>query len=214
MSALLLVCRLTARNLRRRPVGAVLFLLAITTAATTLTMGLTVNRSPGILYAKTKAATAGPDITVTSTTEATDLSALARVEHGTGLAAHSGPFAVYHTTLRSEGRTMRVSVEAREPSPSAVDRPLVTSGQWVRPGGAVLDRGFAAAIGVHVGGRVAVNGHSYPVVGLAVTAATDIYPGQEIVAFGPGDDSGLIWLARLTPALSPPDSRRTPTCWT
>lgn len=51
----------------------------------------------------------------------------------------------------------------------APDRPLVTSGQWVRSGGAVLERGCAAAPGV--GDRVAVAGRPYPVVGIAVTSA-------------------------------------------
>ncbi|MFD1934215.1 FtsX-like permease family protein [Nonomuraea mangrovi] len=58
--------------------------------------------------------------------------------------------------------------------PGAVNRPLVTSGQWVRSGGTVLERGFASALGVSVGDHVTIAGRSYPVVGIAVTAATTL----------------------------------------
>jgi putative ABC transport system permease protein len=87
-------------------------------------------------------------------------------------------------------------------TPGPVDRPLVTSGNWVRPGGAVVERGFAAAVDVEVGDRVTVAGRSLPVVGIAVTAGRSVYPWAPGIGpgGGPSDGGGLVWL-------SEPDTR-------
>jgi len=60
--------------------------------------------------------------------------------------------------------------------PAAVDQPLLTAGSWVRPGGIVVERTFADALGVSVGDRVILNGTSFTVAGVAVTAAQSPYP--------------------------------------
>jgi len=53
----------------------------------------------------------------------------------------------------------------------------VTKGTWVRADGVVLERTFAQAAGVTVGGTVTLDGRPFRVVGLAVTAAVSEYPG-------------------------------------
>jgi putative ABC transport system permease protein len=76
-----------------------------------------------------------------------------------------------------------------------VDRPLVTSGTWVRPGGAVVERGLAQALGVHVGDSITLSGRSIAVVGTAISAAIEVYPWSD-AAQGPGasDYGGMVWL--------------------
>ena len=62
MGRVLLVCRLAARDLRRRPAEAALLLLAITAATTTLTLGLVLRGVTDKPYQSTREATAGPDV--------------------------------------------------------------------------------------------------------------------------------------------------------
>jgi putative ABC transport system permease protein len=145
-------------------------------------------------YLKTRAATAGPDITVSTT--ATDPSGLAeRLAHAPGVATQAGPVFAFDTIIRAHGQTAHSGVEGRSGSPSAVDQPLVTSGTWVRPGGAVVERGFAQSLGLHVGDRVTIGKRGFPVVGIAISAATAVYPwGDPAQGPGPSDYGGLVWL--------------------
>ena len=62
MGRLLLVGRLAARDLRRRPAEAALLLLAITAATAILTLGLVLRGVIDKPYATTREATAGPDV--------------------------------------------------------------------------------------------------------------------------------------------------------
>ena len=74
----------------------------------------------------------------------------------------------------------------------------------MRPGGIVLERTFAEALGVGVGDRVTLNGRAFRVVGIAVTAAglpypnLCYYPGGGCVFDLPGPftatDIGFAWV--------------------
>jgi putative ABC transport system permease protein len=173
MGTAVLVFRLAARDVRRHAAQAVLLVVAIAAATATLTMGLALNgvtsQSP---YLTTRAATKGPDVVgyLTSAAQASSLT------HASGVANHSGPFPVASATIHFDGRQADVFAEGRSTSPSAVDQPLLTAGSWVRPGGVVIERTFADALGVSVGDRVSMNGKSYAVAGIAVTAAQSPYP--------------------------------------
>ncbi|QFG24486.1 ABC transporter permease [Actinomadura sp. WMMB 499] len=192
MGRLLLMWRLVASDVRRRPGEAVMFLVAVTAATAFLTLGLTANNAVVTGYMKTRAATAGPD--VTAIVPAADPSPLAAaVDRAPGVAARSEPIFAFDTDVRAHGRTASTSVEGRDGAPSAVDRPLVTSGTWVRSGGAVVERGFARALGVDVGDRVTIGGRGYPVVGIAVSAATPVHPWSNWAQVGPGERGGRIW---------------------
>ncbi|GAB3900516.1 hypothetical protein GCM10027612_62300 [Microbispora bryophytorum subsp. camponoti] len=194
MGHLLLTWRLIRHDVRRRPAEALVFLIAVTLAIASLTLGLTARNALATAYLKTRAATAGPDITAITTD--TDPSGLAgRLADTPGVAAQADPIFAFDTTIRARGRAAHSSVEGRDNAPSAVDRPLVTSGTWVRPGGAVVERGFAQALGVRVGDRVTVVKRSYPVVGIAISAATPVYPWSDWAQGpGPSDYGGRIWL--------------------
>jgi putative ABC transport system permease protein len=173
MGRLVLVCRLAGRDVRHHLAQAVLVVVAIAAAVAALTMGLAMN---GVTtqhpYAATRAATKGPDV-VAYLTSARQANKLA---DASGVARHSGPFPVASATIRFDGRLADAFAEGRSTAPAAVDQPLLTAGSWVRPGGVVLERTFADALGVSVGDRVGLNGKSFAVVGIAVTAAQAPYP--------------------------------------
>jgi putative ABC transport system permease protein len=168
----LLLWRLAASDLRHHVAQAVLLLVAIAAATTVLTMALALNGVTSNPYQQTKAATKGPDVVayMTSPSQAT---ALGRAR---GVTASSGPYPVTSAILHAGGRTAGALIEGRSEAPAAVDQPDVLAGSWVRPGGVVLERTFAEALGVGVGGRVTLNGHLFEVAGIAVTAAQPPYP--------------------------------------
>jgi putative ABC transport system permease protein len=173
MGSALLVFRLAARDVRRHAAQATLLVVAIAAATATLTMALALNgvtsQQP---YAATRAATKGPDVVayLTSASQAKPLVDLS------GVASHSGPYPVASGVIRFDGRVADVWAEGRSAALAAVDQPLLTAGSWVRPGGIVIQRTFADALGVAVGDQVTVGGQSFPVAGIAVTAAQAPYP--------------------------------------
>jgi putative ABC transport system permease protein len=61
-----LVCRLVLRDIRHRPAQLLLLLLVITAAMTVLTLGLVMHGVTSRPYDQTRAATAGPDVVVSS----------------------------------------------------------------------------------------------------------------------------------------------------
>lgn len=126
--------------------------------------------------------------------EMADLKAL---EHARGVSAHSGPYPVTWAALRWRGLVAGVAAEGRDHARASVDQPLVTDGSWVRSGEAVVEQGYAEALGIHVGDRIRLNGKAFRVGGLAVTAAVPEYPDAEL-AFGgdPFPHPGLIWVTR------------------
>lgn len=196
---LLLICRLLVRDLRRRPAETVLLLIAVAAATGTLTVGLALNEMVADPYRQTRAATAGPDVTAEpGTTGEEALTALAPLPATPGVTAHSGPFPVAYLALTTRGTTVRAVVEGRDSAPAPVDQPAVTGGTWVRPGGVVIERTFAEALGLRPGDTVGVGGHPLPVTGIAVTAARPVFPsaGWHTPGGAEVEKGGLIWVDR------------------
>ena len=85
-----------------------------------------------------------------------------------------------------------------------IDQPYVTEGTWVRPGGVVIERGFAHELEPHPGDRVTLGGRSLRVDGIAVTAAVPAYPNtvdDMNVDLGRGSwnqATGLVWATEAT----------------
>lgn len=208
MGRLLLIGRLAARDLRHRPVQAILLLLAITAATATLTLGLALNGVTGSPYLRTKAATGGPDVTATVSparahgAQPADPATLTALASAAGVAEHGGPYPVAAATLRVAGHSVPVQAEGRDEAQASVDQPLATEGGWVRPGGVVLERTFAGVLGVTVGDTVTLNGRSFRVVGLAVTAAVPEFPGVCYYLTCNADSQaeemamGMVWITR------------------
>jgi ABC-type lipoprotein release transport system permease subunit len=196
MGRIVLIGRLAARDIRRHQAQAVLLLLAITAATTTLVLGLALNGVTNHPYQQTRAATNGPDlvagygvnlgptsgVNLNPTQGPPPLSAAqlqadtSALTHLSGVTEYSGPYPVASVVLRTRGLTVQVLAEGRTEAPALVDQPKLTAGSWVRPGGVVIERTFATALGVGVGDRVTLNGQPFRVAGIAVTAAAAPYP--------------------------------------
>jgi putative ABC transport system permease protein len=211
MGKILLVGRLATRDLRHRPAQAVLLLLAITAATAVLTLGLVLHGVTRQPYQQTRVATNGPDVVAylpvvqqpgRRSRPPAEGKALIRTP---GVTGHSGPYPLVGALVRAGKLTAGAEAEGREESPTTVDQPKLTAGTWVRPGGVVLERTFADALGVGVGDRVTLNGRPFTVAGTAVTAANPPYPnlcyaGGGGCSAGPQDGNvspggiGLLWL--------------------
>ncbi|MEV0399006.1 FtsX-like permease family protein [Actinoallomurus sp. NPDC050550] len=199
MGRILLIFRLVLADVRRHPGQAAMLLVSITAATAAMGLGLSLHGATGALYRQTRAATAGPDLVAVSPgTDRTAISALASLEHAPGVVAHNGPYRQFYAKLTARGTTANVVMEDADATPGSVNRPVVTSGSWVRPGGVVVERGFANALGVHVGDHVTVAGRSLPIAGTAVTAAHPVYPWAQLTGADGGetDNSGLAWLSK------------------
>ena len=101
MGRLLLVCRLAARDLQRRPGEAVMLLIALTAALTALTLGLVLRGVTSQPYQTTREATVGPDVLATAfpgrsgpPADHAGLADVAPLTHAPGVVGHSGPFPV------------------------------------------------------------------------------------------------------------------------
>ncbi|HEU5031008.1 MAG TPA: FtsX-like permease family protein [Spirillospora sp.] len=209
MGRILLVLRLVVADVRRHPAQAAMMLASITAATAALALGISLNGATDTLYRQTRAATAGPDVVALSPgADRAATSALTPLAQASEVTAHSGPYRQYYTTLTAHGHTSRAVAQGADATPGPVDRPLVTSGTWVRPGGVVVERGFASAMGIRVGDRVTFAGRSRPVAGIAVTTAHTIYPWAQMIGpgGGPDDYSGLVWVSEAdTGALAAAD---------
>ena len=225
MGRLLLAYRLGARDLRHRPAQAILLVLAIAAGAATLTLGLAVQGTTDNPYARTRAATNGPDVVATVLTGGAapgpatttkpgggapvqaQAAALLPLRRAPGVAASSGPFPVSWTLLRHGPITGSAEVEGRTPAPSPVDQPKLLAGSWVQPGGVVAEAGFASTLGIHVGDRLGLGGSAFRVVGIAVTAAIPSYPNTCGKAEGciltngvASHNPGLVWATQADAA--------------
>ncbi|MGI5327905.1 ABC transporter permease [Actinomadura nitritigenes] len=171
MGRTLIVARLALRDLRRRPGQALLLVIAVAAAATTLTLGLLVRDAAGAPWQRTRAA-AGPDA-VATVPRAADLAALARAD---GVAEAGRPQPTLSAPLRTRDTRVNAVIQGRDPAPSGLDRPYVTTGRWLSPGTAVVERAFADALHVRPGDRIVLAGRAFRVAGIAVTAARAPYP--------------------------------------
>ena len=200
-------------------------LLAITAATATLTLGLVLHGVTSQPYQQTRAATRGPDevayigqppitngppgspqpVTGTKLQKQAQTQA-GKLARAPGVTGSSGPFPLAGALVRANGITAGAEAEGRDEAPASVDQPKLTAGSWVRPGGVVLERTFAAGLGVGAGDRITLNGRPFTVAGIAVTAANPPYPNLCYYSgggcrAGPPDngsvrDLGLLWLTK------------------
>src|SRR6266511_2566017 len=181
MGRLLIVGRLAARDLRRRPAEAALLLLAITAATTTLTLGLVLHGVITEPYQSTREATAGPDVVASVAPppvggQPADLAGLKALADAPGVLGHTGPYPYTQAAVEANGVTATAWTQGRDTSAAPVDQPKLTEGSWVRDGGAVIEASFATALGIGAGDRITLGGRSFHVAGVAVTAASTPYP--------------------------------------
>jgi putative ABC transport system permease protein len=206
MGRFTLIARLVAQDLQRRPGQAALLLLVIMAATTTLTLGLALSGVTSHPYQQTKAATAGPDVVVSygnlppmpaGATPVAALAAMSALARAPGVTAVGGPYPIGWATLRAGELTAGVMAEGRAPAPSAVDQPRLVDGSWVSPGGVVVERSFADALGVRVGERVTLDGRLFRVAGIAVSAANAQFPNADFLTRGNlfgSSQCGMVWV--------------------
>lgn len=201
MGRLVLLCRLAARDLRRRPGQAVMLLVVMTAATTALTLGLVLQGVTAHPYQATRAATAGPDVLATDFPGGSGppagpaaLAAVAPLTRARGVTAYTGPFPVAFPVLRAHGRTDAVLAEGRDTTPGPVDRPKLTEGSWLGNGTIVVERSFAEALGIRPGDRVTLNGRPFGVAGVAVTAALPTSGLGFLEGSAQWPNPGLVWL--------------------
>ena len=190
-----LTWRLAIRDIQRRRARSALLLAMIVTTTTTLTIGLALHKVTDSPFARTRAATRGPDIVAEVGAPAAaspgapqDLAReFAPLIHARGVAAVGGPYPITFARLTTRHLNVLAETEGRDVAPAAIDRPALTAGHWISPDGAVIERGFADALGLHVGDAIDLNGRSFRVAGIAVSTAQCFYPVST---------PGVIWLTR------------------
>ena len=192
----LLMRRLVASSLRRRPVEVVMTVVAIAAATTTLMLGLALHDVTAHPYHTTRALTSGPDIAAMADNGASPSSVaqLDALERHSGVVSHVGPFPVSYPIMTTNGSRVLAIVEGRGMSNSPIDQPYVTEGTWVRPGGVVIERSFARELSLTPGDHVTLGGRSLRVDGIAVTAAVAAYPNTvNEMSIDAGNSSGNVW---------------------
>jgi putative ABC transport system permease protein len=191
MGRILLTWRLAIRDIKRRRVQSALLLLMIVTTTTTLTIGLALHKVTDSPFARTRAATKGPDIVAELVPPAGATANLTRefapLVHAPGVIGTGGPYPVAFATLTSRGVTVQAQAEGRDLAPASIDQPALTAGRWISPGGAVIERGFANALGLHLGDTFRLSGRAFRVDGIAVSTAECFYPITR---------PGVVWLTR------------------
>ena len=192
MGRLLLVSRLVIADIKRRPVQSVLLLVMVVTTTTTLTLGLALHKVTDDPFARTFAATRGPDVVAelvpgpdAGTARAT--APFASLLHARGVVGTSGPYPVAFPRLTARGVDVQAQAEGRDGALASIDQPLVTAGRWVSPGQAVIERAFADALGLHVGATIRLGGRPFRVAGIAVSTAECFYPVST---------PGVVWVTR------------------
>jgi ABC-type lipoprotein release transport system permease subunit len=228
MGRILLVGRLAVRDLRRRRIETALLLLAIMAATTTLTLGLVLHKAASDPYQSTREATNGPDVVASASPypserpddpdelvldQPAELSGLEAMASAPSVIDHSGPYPVTPAEFQASGRTSDVQAVGRDAAQASVDQPELVQGSWVSDGGVVVEAAFASALDVRVGDPVTLDGRSFEVVGVAVTAAMPPYPAascfvpqgcvsgatpEELSELPPGllQNPGLVWLTQ------------------
>ena len=182
-----LAVRLAARNLRRHPGQALLVLLTLTIATGVLGVAMSLYGSADEPWNRTWRATRGFHVSFTvyhPPDEPGDRALVASLRRDAsqlatapGVVAVGGPWSHLYGSVQLAGGTEDLTAEVRDPGPSPVDQPLVTSGRWLgQGGGVVLESGLAATLRAGAGDTVTIQGRPFPVRGVAQTVSRGRFP--------------------------------------
>jgi len=198
MGAGRLVVGLAWRNVRRRPWQALLLLLALSVATTTITLAMSLADVSGRSWDRVWQATNGfhveasaevsPDMSPAQREQ--ERAELARLGDAPGVIAVGGPWQSAQVDADLDGTPVLLRVQVRDTGPAAVDQPLVTAGHWLDGReGVVLEDGFATAAGLQPGDTITIAGQRVPVRGVALTVNVDPYPQ---------DQPARVWISPAT----------------
>jgi putative ABC transport system permease protein len=183
-----LAVRLAGRNLRRRPGQALLLLLTLTIATGVLGVAMSLYGSADEPWNRTWRATNGLHVSFTvyhppdepgdrALVAALRRRATTQLARAPGVAAVGGPWSHLYGSIQIGGGTEDLTAEVRDPRPSEVDQPLVTSGRWLGEGdGVVLESGLAATLDTSPGDTVMIQGRPFSVRGVAQTVSRGRFP--------------------------------------
>src|SRR5690349_22262475 len=139
-----IVLRQAWRNLRARPGQALLVLVSMSLATTTLAMAIAVNRTGDGAWDRVWRASQGGDVIAWAGYDATAIPAaaptawvyqqLATIRQAAGVLAAGGPVADLAATGHIGPADVSLSVTVRDPTPSMIDQPIVTRGGRLGPG--------------------------------------------------------------------------------
>ena len=205
MSRCYLIAQLAARDLRHRPGEAAMLVMVVVVATAALALGLVLHGVTSHPYQVTRAQTHGPDLIATyfpsgrgTPANSPALRKVAALARGGGVTASSGPFPVAFPVLHARNGTDAVLAEGRGTGPAAVDQPKVTAGTWIRPGGVVVERSFAGALGLRPGDHLTLNGRPFTIDGVAVSAAFPVNGLGFLEGSTRWPNPGLIWTTTKT----------------
>lgn len=170
-------------GVRRRRLQAALTVLVVAVSAMALTLSLGVGRVADRPWERTFEATRAPHVTAVGMLGGTDLSPVERMR---GVTASTGVVPVVFSSVDLKGRTFGLRMLGLEKR-RGVGMPLIVSGDWVKPGGIVLERSFARFHGLRPGDRIVVGVSRVPlrVAGIGVVSQGEAYPqSQPGIAFG------------------------------
>jgi putative ABC transport system permease protein len=185
-----LVARLVIGDVKRRRVQSVLLLVMIAAATATLTLALALRGVTDSPFARTQLATNGPDVVASLESGPGGLRVrrtFRAIRTAPGVVAASGPYPVVDSELSTRGATTHVQIDGRGAYHVPVDQPLLVAGRWVDPGGVVLERSLASALGVHVGARIRIGRRHFIARGIALSTAQQFFGAASF---------GTVWATR------------------
>jgi ABC-type antimicrobial peptide transport system permease subunit len=190
-----LVVRVAFRNLRHRPLSALLLLVALTAATTTLTLAFAVGAAARAPWDRTFDQTRGADVIANSESVA-DLTALA---HAPGVVSSLGPAPYVPVTAQLRGYAVPLAVVGRSSLNSSIDAPHLTAGAADLSGRSiVLERSVAEAVGARIGDSLTIAGRLLIVRGIAISVSQPPFPRSA---------PGLAWVSPTTAAVIAPAGR-------
>ena len=209
MGRLWLVARLALGDVRRRKVQALLLVIIIVLTTSALTVALALRRPDTGQFARTRAATRGPDLVAElaaapggTRPTAAQLTPLRRARE---VRATAGPFPIAFVRLSGPHGGAAIQAEGRDATRGTIDRPLVASGTWISAGRAVIERGLAASLAIRVGDQIRLGHRQFTVCGIAYSTARPFYPANS---------PGVVWVTRRDATRLATRASRSDTCST
>jgi putative ABC transport system permease protein len=182
----ILLARLAFAGIRSRVLASALTILVCAATAATIVVTLEVGATTRDPWRRTFDAANGAHVLASAPSEA-DARAIAALP---GVTERDAP--IPRAVVATGASNDRLELNGLG-APPRINRPVRISGSDVREGGIVLERSFAAAVGVHVGETIRLAGAAHPielpVVGTAISASQPRFPLRT---------PGLAWVTRAT----------------
>lgn len=190
--------KLAFAGIRSRLLASALTILICSAAAATIVLALEVGATARDPWQRTFSAANGAHV-LANAASATDARTIATLP---GVAERDDPIPIANTSIAMPGTTDRIQLAGLS-SPPRVNTPVRTDGSRFPADGIVLERSFAAALGLRVGTTLRLTAAGgpieLPIVGTAISPSQPRYPRR---------NPGLAWVTRATLERVQPDGTR------